>query len=243
MAPEWIKTQPIAHRGLHDERKPENSMAAFKAAEAAGYAIELDVQLMKDGNIAVFHDDFLDRMTSSEGDIRDLSVLELRQTSLKGNAEPIPTLDKVFEQIKAPIYIDVKSHGPAGKFEQRLLALIRHYKADVAVASFNPQTVLWFKEHAPDIPRGIISYDYKNSDLGLLERRKLRNLKYNRRLKPDFISYDLRALPFWRVWIARKLFKIPVVTWTVQTEADLMKAKKVADNYVFEGLRPVTENG
>lgn len=238
MTPQWITQTPIAHRGLHDESHPENSMAAFKAAEAAGYAIELDVQLMKDGNIAVFHDDFLDRMTTQEGSVAQMTAQELKQTRLNGNAEPIPTLDKVFEQIKAPIYIDVKSHGHAGKFEQRLLALIRHYKADVAIASFNPQTVLWFKENAPEIPRGIISYNYKDSDLGLFERRKLKNLKYNRRLKPDFISYDLRGLPFWRVWLARKLFKIPVVTWTVKNEADLTKARKVADNIVFEGMRP-----
>lgn len=238
MAPDWLLNTPIAHRGLHDERRPENSMAAFRAAEAAGYGIEMDVQLMRDGNIAVFHDPFIDRMTSAQGAISDMDAKQLRTAQLHGNAEAIPTLDQVFETIRAPIYLDIKSHGPAGKFEQRLLALIRHYKPVVAVASFNPQTVIWFRENAPDIPRGIISYDYKDSTLGLLQRRKLRRMAYNSLIKPDFISYDLRALPYWRLWMIRLFKKTPVLTWTVRNHAEMERAKKYADNFLFEGIRP-----
>lgn len=230
---------PIAHRGLHNETAPENSMQAFKNAQANGYAIELDVQLMNDGNIAVFHDDYLDRVTTGTGAIAHKNLLDLKKIHLHNSHENIPTLDRVFEEIKTPIYIDVKSHfSKAGKFEQRLLSLIRHYNPTVAIASFNPNTLIWFKENAPDIPRAIISYNYKDSDLGLLRRRKLKNMRYNRLIKPNFISYNLHSLPFWRVWVARKIFKIPVVAWTIQNKTDLIKSKRYCDNFIFEHIDP-----
>lgn len=237
--PDWFVTTPMAHRGLHSATAPENSMQAFKNAEAKGYAIELDVQLMSDGNIAVFHDDYLDRMTTGTGAIAHKNLHDLKKIHLNNSTETIPTLDKVFEQIKAPIYIDIKSHfAKAGKFEQRLLSLIRHYNPTVAVASYNPNTLIWFKENAPDIPRAIISYNYRDSDFGFLRKFKLRNMCYNKQIKPSFISYDLDSLPFWRVWMARKLFKIPIIAWTIKSQSDLAKAKKYADNYVFEHIDP-----
>ena len=68
----WIVKTPIAHRGLHDQQTPENSLPAFKKAIEKGYAIEIDLQMTKDGVIVVFHDDFLDRMTNGKGNIKEL---------------------------------------------------------------------------------------------------------------------------------------------------------------------------
>jgi len=55
-----------AHRGLHGEGRPENSMAAFRAALENGYGIELDIHLLADGNLAVIHDSLLKRTTGAE---------------------------------------------------------------------------------------------------------------------------------------------------------------------------------
>ena len=64
----------IAHRGLWSpDGPPENSLGAFQAACAAGYGIELDVQLSADGEAVVFHDDKLKRMTGREGRVRDFT--------------------------------------------------------------------------------------------------------------------------------------------------------------------------
>lgn len=238
MVPCWLTALPIAHRGLHDQRRPENSMAAFKAAQIAGYAIELDVRLMCDGNIAVFHDPYLERVSSGSGAVEQMDLWQLRRVQLHGGTEGIATLDQVFEQIKAPIYIDIKSQGPAGKFEQRLLSLIRYYKPDVVVASFNPQTLIWFRQNAPDIARGIISYDYRDSTLGFWTRRKLRLMAYNARIKPDFISYELESLPYWRVWQIGLFGRTPVLCWTVKTQADWLKARQLGYNIIFERIRP-----
>src|SRR5690349_25553 len=57
--PEWLTKRPIAHRGLHDRERPENTCAAFEAALARDYPIELDVHVLPDGEVVVFHDDDL----------------------------------------------------------------------------------------------------------------------------------------------------------------------------------------
>ncbi|MDR0665030.1 MAG: hypothetical protein LBF86_05860 [Helicobacteraceae bacterium] len=239
MDAQWFTTTPIAHRGLHGGSVPENSIAAFLAAQEAKYAIELDVQLIKGGSIVVFHDDTLGRMTGLNGFTRDLEATNLKNVPLFGAGETIPLLETVFERVTAPIYIDVKrSRSDDYRLETRLLALIRHFNPTVAVASFEPKTLIWFKKNAPDIPRGIISRSFKNEDRSIWEKYRLRRLCDLGAIKPAFISYELDSLPFWRVTIARKFYKIPVLAWTVRNEEDLQKAKKVADNIVFEGFAP-----
>ncbi|MDR2152462.1 MAG: hypothetical protein LBO72_06550 [Helicobacteraceae bacterium] len=239
MDAQWFVTTPIAHRGLHGENIPENSIAAFLAAQEAGYAIELDVRLIKGGSIAVFHDETLARMTGLNGFTSDLEATSLKNVPLFGAGQMIPLLESVFERITAPIYIDVKRSSESDYLlEKRLLALIRHFKPTVAVASFDPKTLIWFRQNAPDIPRGIISCSFKGEDRSAWQKYRLRRLFDLRAVKPAFISYELNSLPFWRVTIARKLHKIPVLAWTVKNEEDLQKAGKVADNIVFEGFKP-----
>ena len=63
-----------AHRGLHNENRPENSMAAFRAAWEHGYGVELDIHLMKDGNLAVIHDSSLLRVAGADVAIEDLKA-------------------------------------------------------------------------------------------------------------------------------------------------------------------------
>ena len=69
--PDWLLHHPIAHRGLHDVAHAiaENSLPAFWAATRAGYPVELDVRLLADGEVVVFHDRELDRLTSATGPI------------------------------------------------------------------------------------------------------------------------------------------------------------------------------
>ncbi|MDR2033687.1 MAG: hypothetical protein LBP89_03540 [Helicobacteraceae bacterium] len=239
MNTEWIVSTPIAHRGLFSQNVPENSIAAFEAAQNAGYAIELDVRLIKGGAIVVFHDETLCRTTTGEGFVCDLEATRLKEIVLFGNGEPIPLLETVFEKIKAPIYIDVKSAiGSDFRLENRLLALIRHFEPNVAVASFDPKTLIWFAKNAPDIPRGIISGSFRGEEKTRYEKFRLRYMFDLGAIKPSFISYEIESLPFWRASFARKFRKIPLLTWTVKDEDDLQKAKSVADNFVFEGILP-----
>ena len=72
----WLVERCIAHRGLHTDKLPENSLGAFENAIKNSYPIELDVHLLKDGTLAVFHDEVLSRVTGKDGYIQGLSVLE-----------------------------------------------------------------------------------------------------------------------------------------------------------------------
>lgn len=67
----WLSKQYIAHRGLHNNNFPENSLPSFENAIKHGFAIELDVHLLSDGTVAVFHDDSLKRMTGINGLIKE----------------------------------------------------------------------------------------------------------------------------------------------------------------------------
>ena len=94
-----------AHRGLHGEGIPENSMAAFRASLAGGYGIELDIHLLADGNLAVIHDSALKRTTGKEGFVEDLTTEQLKDFPLEGTQEVIPTFSQVLELYdgKAPL--------------------------------------------------------------------------------------------------------------------------------------------
>lgn len=93
----WLVETPIAHRGLHDKNIPENSLGAFAKAIEKGFAIELDVQLLADNTVVVFHDDSLARMTGNDGYIKYLNKEDLKALKLKGTKESIPTLKEVLD--------------------------------------------------------------------------------------------------------------------------------------------------
>src|SRR5882672_8981573 len=84
--PEWLVRIPIAHRGLHDASHGviENSLPAFWAAARAGYPAELDVRLLADGEVVVFHDQNLDRLTGDKGPISALTSRDLGRVVLSG---------------------------------------------------------------------------------------------------------------------------------------------------------------
>ena len=86
-----------AHRGLYDKAAgiPENSLPAFSRAIARGFGAELDVHLLRDGTLAVFHDSDVKRMTGREGYLEDLSADELKDYALDGTKETIPQFKDV----------------------------------------------------------------------------------------------------------------------------------------------------
>ena len=100
--PADFRRLPLTHRGYHDRRHGiiENSLAAFGAAIAAGYGIELDVLLSRDGVVMVFHDDTLDRVTDRHGPVAALTAAELGRIVLTGSNDTIPTLAAVLELAK-----------------------------------------------------------------------------------------------------------------------------------------------
>jgi len=235
----WIATKPIAHRGLHNENVPENSIAAFEAAIAANYAIELDVRALRDGTIIVFHDESLGRMTGKDGYLANLSYEDIKDIRLAHSREKIPTLNEVLECVagRTPILIEIKNMGKVGDVEKAVYKVLKNYKGEFAIESFNPYSLEWFKINAPHVKRGQISSFMKNnSEIGFWKRFMLKRMMFNKKVsEPNFISYQCENLPNRFV---KKYKHLPLIAWCVRTDEELERVKKISDNIIFENISP-----
>lgn len=236
----WVVNKPIAHRGLHNFDYPENSLPAFKNAVDNGFAIELDVRLIDDNNIVTFFDDKLSRMTNRDGYVANLKVTDLDNIKLKKTEYSIPTLEQVLELVngKVPILIDVKKLGHSFVLEKELIDMLKGYNGDYAVESFDPYSLQYFYDSAPQILRGQLSsfFHHADFDTSRHDKRLIKRLKFNDVSHPDFVAYKVTNLP-------NKFVKnagLPVVAWTVKSELQAQKVQSVCDNYMFEGFVPKT---
>lgn len=234
----WLFVRPFAHRGLHGPQtgQVENSLGAFQAAIADGFGIELDVQLTADGRAVVFHDDDLMRLCGRPERVRDLPLAALEQIPLSGSTDCIAGLDQVLKLIagRAPILVEIKSKPAAtGPLEQAVARTLGLYRGDVAVMSFNPQSLAWFRRHRPDIVRGLVASTRYRRELGWRLSHAGGHQRAALEVAPDFIAYDIRSLPntFTR---ACRNDGIPVLTWTVRTAKQRAKATAHTDNIIFE---------
>ena len=233
----FLRNRPIAHRGLFDKKAgiPENSIPAFERAIAKKYPIELDVHLLKDGKVVVFHDDNLNRMTGVNKKIKDCTYEEIKDLKLDEATWGIPLFEEVLALVngRVPILIELKYDRRAGELEQSLVKLLENYRGEYAVQSFSPNSVRWFKKNYPKIPRGQLSASFKQDRMPKIKKLILRNVYFNFFTDPDFIAYAIDAFPNERVEKFRKTGKL-VLGWTVRTNADLEKAKKYCDNIIGE---------
>lgn len=233
----WLATRPIAHRGLHEAGKPENSIPAFKAAVEHGYPIELDVHLCADDVIVVFHDYNIERMTGQNRMVEDVFSNELSSLMLAGTDFSIPTFEQVLEVVdgKVPLLIEIKNEGKAGKLEEILGKRLKNYKGEFAIESFNPFSILAVKKNCPGFIVGQLSKKY--NDKSFFKNIILTNCWLNTITKPDFIAYKIADMPNKAVEKA-KSNGLLICGWTVSKEEDLEKAVRYCDNYIFENIRP-----
>ena len=234
----WLTQTAFAHRGLHDSNTGciENSLSAFKAAMDGGFGIELDVQLTRDGQAVVFHDDRLDRLTGRKGRVADQPLSDLLSIPLTGSDDHIPSLNDVLKLVngKVPILVEIK--GPSDhihRLERAVARALRRYRGPVAVMSFAPAIVAWFRDHCPDLPRGLVASTRYRFDLGWRLSQPSVHKRLARDLDPAFVAYDIRSLPngFTRAW--RKESR-PLLTWTVRSAGQLRHARQHTDNIIFE---------
>jgi glycerophosphoryl diester phosphodiesterase len=246
--PAALRRVPIAHRGLHDRAAGavENSRAAFEAAIAAGYGIEMDIQRSADGEAMVFHDYEMLRLTDQPGLVHDYTAAQLGKIALLGVAEPVPTLREVLDLVagRTALLIEIKDQdgalGPnVGPLEARVAALLADYPGEVALMSFNPHSVATLAEAAPDRSRGLTTCAFEDADWCLPDYRRaeLAALADAERTGAAFVSHDRRDLA--NPALARlKGEGLPILTWTVRSPAEEAAARTVADNITFEGYRP-----
>ena len=233
----WRGTR-FAHRGLHDAVAPENSMAAFDRAVAAGVGVELDVQLTSDGVPVVFHDWTLDRMCGVSGRIGQKTFAELQELRLGGTGERIPALQAVLERVdgRVPLLVEIKSQGLDGKAAAGAWSKLKAYRGAYIVESFNPLALFWYRMHAPQVIRGQLVSSCADlcASAGSIGAWFLSSLVLNFVGRPDFIArrYDVRYGLSNRAM--RAIFRPQLAAWTVRDvheERDLVKKGEIS---IFE---------
>ena len=246
--PDSFLKLPIAHRALHDraQGRIENSAQAVKAAVAAGYGIEVDLQLSSDGVPMVFHDEALDRLTEESGPINTRTAADLGRIRLKGSTDTIPTLTEILALIdgKVPLLIEIKDQslvmGPTdGKLEAATAAALRDYRGDVALMSFNPASVAHMARLARHLPRGITSSAYNPDDWAPLPVEvcsRLRDIPDYDPTLSSFISHEAADLARDRV-ADLKSRGASILCWTIRSPEAEAAARKFADNVTFEGYQ------
>ena len=246
-APDWLTARPVAHRGLHDASRGiiENMPGAFQAAIDGNFSIECDVQLTADGEAMVHHDDALGRLTEGSGPLLGKTAAELKAVKFKDTAERMMSLGDLCALVagRVPLVIEVKSHYDGDrKLVARMAEVLASYSGPAAVMSFDPDQVLALREKIPERPRGIIAQRSYDDDywkkLTPEQRHGMLHLRHAFRTRPHFVAFWVNQLPAPAPWIARHVFGLPLLTWTVRTPEQRERAARYADQMIFEGFRP-----
>jgi glycerophosphoryl diester phosphodiesterase len=246
-APDWLTARPVAHRGLHDRARGiiENMPGAAAAAIDGNFSIECDIQLTADGEAMVHHDDALGRLTEGSGALLGLTRSQLKAVKFKDTSEQMMSLGDLCDLVsgRVPVVVEVKSHFDGDrKLVRRMAQVLAAYSGPVAAMSFDPDQVVALRETMPEVLRGIVA-ERTYSETGWPEaspaqRRGMLHLRHAWRTRPQFVAYWVNELPAAAPWIARHVFGLPLLTWTVRTPEQRERATRYADQMIFEGFRP-----
>jgi glycerophosphoryl diester phosphodiesterase len=246
-APDWLTARPVAHRGLHDRARGivENMPGAALAAIDGNFAIECDVQLTADGEAMVHHDDALGRLTEGSGPLLGMTATALKEVRFKDTPERMMSLAElcILVRGRVPILVELKSHFDGDRrLVKRMAEVLTSYSGPVAAMSFDPDQVVALRQMLPELPRGIVAQrHYTQADwpeATPIQREGMRHLKHALRTRPHFVAYGVNDLPAPAPGIARHIFGLPLLTWTVRTAEQRRRAGRYADQMIFEGFRP-----
>ena len=240
-----LLSKRYAHRGLHNSERAENSLSAFRAAVDAGYGIELDVRLSKDGELVVFHDDTLERVTDREGRVDSFTAKELAEIKLCNTGDGIPTFREVLELVsgKVPLLVEIKED--AGKYgvTEKTCEILREYSGDYMIESFNPLALGRVRTLMPQACRGILSENFlSDKKYRTLTHFLLQILVLNVICRPHFVAFNNKHSKNAALRLVRRVFGAHTLAWTVRTEAEeVIAARDGFDTTIFEGHTPSIE--
>lgn len=224
-----LKNIVIAHRGIHDNKfVPENSIKSFILAIKNNLAIELDVHILKDNNIVVFHDDNLYRMTGINKKIKDMTYKELLKLNLLNTTYTIPTLDEVLNLVNGKVILDIeiKNDKRFNDMAKYLCKKLDCYRGKFIIKSFYPEIINWFRVNRPNYIRGILLPFRKDN---LFKSRKLLINKIN----PYFLAVNKNMLKSKFVLKQRKK-GIIIIAWTIKNINDISEYKNYADSFLVD---------
>ncbi len=235
-----------AHRGLYDKAAgiPENSLSAFSRAVAHGFGVELDVHLLRDGSLAVFHDSDIRRMTGRAGYLEDLSAEELGDYPLDGTKETIPQFCDVlalFEDTGLPIIVELKSfRDNYAALTERTMRELDKFRVVYCVESFDPRCVAWVRKHRPEVIRGQLSQNFlkDRGKLSLPMAFATTHLLSNIMVQPDFVAYRFKDRKKWAPRLCRRIYGAQRVYWTIRSKEELSIAESDGAIAIFEHFLP-----
>ena len=230
----WIGQGTYAHRGLHKPGVPENSLAAFAGAIAAGYGIECDIQRSRDNAAMLVHDWELDRLTGATGPTASYSADELAQIAFLDSEHKLAQLADLLGLVdgKVPLLIEIKSRRRYD-VEESCIAVrdaLKNYRGAHAVMSFDPRVSRWFRRNSPQTLHGLV---IREDEKGMTQRAWQRHFALWL-ARPDFVAYHVMALPNPMTCGLRKA-GMPILTWTVDSAELLARAQIHADAPIAEG--------
>ncbi|NJC04764.1 glycerophosphoryl diester phosphodiesterase [Sphingomonas kaistensis] len=224
-------TAGFAHRGRHGPGVPENSMAAFRAAIAAGAGIECDLRLSRDGFAMLFHDSSLERMCGIAAETESVHAATLMALPLGATVERIPWLGALLELAgdDTPLLLELKTRAgdpppPIDLLCRTVARDLARHRGPAGVMSFDPRVGAWFARHAPDIPRGLVIADATPG------WRRFAMLGVAR---PTFLAVETAAAA--RPWVAAARRRWPVSSWTVRTAVEREALSDRVDALIWEG--------
>lgn len=234
----WLFNIPITHRGLYDNENPENTLIAYELSIKNGYAIELDVQMSSDNVLVCYHDDNLKRVCGIDKDIREITYEEIKTLRPNGTNHCISTFKEVLDFIggRVPICIELKTQKQSG-LEEKVVELLREYKGEYVVQSFNPLMVRKIIKLAPEMVTGVLVTREPSKLAGKFVNYAMHKLWFRFFVNFDFINMRIQDLPIY----GKKLQKYNAICWTAKTNEDVKIAEQFAKNIIFE--KTVTDLG
>ena len=231
----FLFEKPIAHRGLHDQTRTENSMAAFKNAIEKGYNIETDVHLLKSGEVVVFHDNTLKRVCGIDRSISSLTLDDVKGDKfLLPNGEHIPLFSEMLDLVdgKTGILLELKIDFHSDhRLEKAVYNLIKGKESWIAVQSFSPFIISWFREFAPEFYRGVLSDTF-------VQWLHIVNFK---KTKPNFVAFNIKHVKSIHSFCNKH--NLNLLVWTIRKNEQLSQAmKNNVNNVIFEHVIP-EDNG
>jgi len=233
-----------AHRGFHSKpAAPENSAEAFRRAVSRGFGIELDVHLISDGTLVVFHDSVLKRMTGQDGILEDLTAADLSRYTLGKSREHIPLFTDVLQIVdgRTPLIIELKTwKGNSSALCTAVAQVLDHYDGLYCIESFDPKVVRWYRRNRPDVIRGQLSCRFKKGsvDVNTLMRFVGTQMLENVLTRPDFVAYRFTDRSNLSNQICRKIWHLKGAAWTIKTPEQLQQALQEGYWPIFERFDP-----
>jgi glycerophosphoryl diester phosphodiesterase len=242
----WLTARPIAHRGLHDAASGlvENTAGAARGAIEAGYGIEVDVQISGDGEAMVYHDNALGRPTEGNERLDRLTAAALKRVAFRGSSEHMITLSDLCDLVggRAAMVIELKSRFDGDeRLPRRVAEILGGYRGHAAPMSFDPRQIMVLRRKAPHVPCGIVAARYRPHPywdfMPPWMRYGMGYLLTALVAQPQFVAYAVADLPALAPSFTRRL-GLPLLAWTVRTEAERQRAARFADQIIFEEFRP-----